>query len=69
MLSHDSISAEFSLSFDLHISCSFMANMHSEMADAYPSASVVGTDLSPIQPMFVPPNCAFEIEDLNLSVR
>lgn len=38
-----------------------------DMADAYPSASVVGTDLSPIQPLFVPPNCAFEIEDLNLS--
>jgi len=39
---------------------------HSEMADAYPSAHVIGTDLSPIQPFFVPPNCAFEIEDLNL---
>jgi len=38
----------------------------SEMADAYPSAHVIGTDLSPIQPLFVPPNCAFEIEDLNL---
>lgn len=37
------------------------------MADAYPSAHVIGTDLSPIQPLFVPPNCAFEIEDLNLS--
>jgi hypothetical protein len=36
------------------------------MADAYPSAHVIGTDLSPIQPLFVPPNCAFEIEDLNL---
>lgn len=37
------------------------------MADAYPSARVIGTDLSPIQPLFIPPNCAFEIEDLNLS--
>lgn len=36
------------------------------MADAYPSAHVIGTDLSPIQPLFVPPNCAFEIEDFNL---
>ncbi|KAH8683223.1 S-adenosyl-L-methionine-dependent methyltransferase [Tricladium varicosporioides] len=36
-----------------------------EMADAYPCAHVVGTDLSPTQPMFVPPNCAFEIEDFN----
>ncbi|KAL5319373.1 hypothetical protein ACEPPN_012424 [Leptodophora sp. 'Broadleaf-Isolate-01'] len=37
-----------------------------EMADAYSSAHVIGTDLSPIQPLFIPPNCAFEIEDLNL---
>jgi hypothetical protein len=37
------------------------------MADAFPSASVIGTDLSPIQPLFVPPKCAFEIEELNLS--
>ncbi|KAG4427827.1 hypothetical protein IFR05_016691, partial [Cadophora sp. M221] len=37
-----------------------------EMADAYPSAHVIGTDLSPIQPLFLPPNCAFEIVDLNL---
>jgi len=37
------------------------------MADAYPAAHVIGTDLSPIQPHFVPPNCAFEIEDFNLS--
>jgi Methyltransferase domain len=36
------------------------------MADSYPSAHVIGTDLSPIQPLFVPPNLAFEIEDLNL---
>jgi SAM-dependent methyltransferase len=36
------------------------------MADAYPSARVIGTDLSPIQPLFVPPNCSFEIEDVNL---
>ena len=29
----------------------------------YPSAEVIGTDLSPIQPDFVPPNCRFEIDD------
>ncbi|RFU32225.1 hypothetical protein B7463_g4139, partial [Scytalidium lignicola] len=34
-----------------------------EMADAYPASHVTGTDLSPIQPLFVPPNCTFEIED------
>jgi SAM-dependent methyltransferase len=36
------------------------------MAELYPSAVVIGTDLSPIQPMFVPPNCQFEIEDVSL---
>jgi ubiquinone/menaquinone biosynthesis C-methylase UbiE len=34
-----------------------------EFADRYPSASVIGTDLSPIQPEFVPVNCLFEIDD------
>ncbi|KAF1811384.1 S-adenosyl-L-methionine-dependent methyltransferase [Eremomyces bilateralis CBS 781.70] len=34
-----------------------------DIADAYPSASVIGTDLSPIQPEFIPPNCTFEIDD------
>ena len=43
-----------------------MLTPFSETADAYPSAHVIGTDLSPIQPLFVPPNLAFEIEDLNL---
>jgi hypothetical protein len=33
------------------------------MADKYPSAEVVGTDLSPIQPRWVPPNCKFEVDD------
>lgn len=26
-------------------------------------AQVIGTDLSPIQPKWVPPNCRFEIDD------
>jgi SAM-dependent methyltransferase len=34
-----------------------------EFADRYPSANVIGTDLSPIQPDFVPKNCFFEIDD------
>lgn len=34
-----------------------------DFADQHPSASVIGTDLSPIQPAFVPPNCKFEIDD------
>ncbi|KAK3301263.1 S-adenosyl-L-methionine-dependent methyltransferase [Chaetomium fimeti] len=34
-----------------------------EMGDKYPEAEIVGTDLSPIQPAFVPPNVHFFIED------
>ncbi|GLA61676.1 hypothetical protein AtubIFM56815_002535 [Aspergillus tubingensis] len=34
-----------------------------DFADEYPSAQVIGTDLSPIQPGFVPPNLQFEIDD------
>jgi ubiquinone/menaquinone biosynthesis C-methylase UbiE len=37
-----------------------------DMADQYPSATVTGTDLSPIQPEWVPPNCHFEIDDVSL---
>ncbi|CAA9964486.1 S-adenosyl-L-methionine-dependent methyltransferase [Pyrenophora teres f. maculata] len=36
-----------------------------DMADQYPSATVTGTDLSPIQPEWVPPNCHFEIDDVS----
>jgi ubiquinone/menaquinone biosynthesis C-methylase UbiE len=34
-----------------------------EFAQRYPAASVTGTDLSPIQPEYVPANCNFEIDD------
>ncbi|KAH7140975.1 S-adenosyl-L-methionine-dependent methyltransferase [Dactylonectria macrodidyma] len=34
-----------------------------DFADQYPNAEVIGTDLSPIQPSWVPPNVKFEIED------
>ncbi|EMT71448.1 hypothetical protein FOC4_g10009948, partial [Fusarium odoratissimum] len=35
-----------------------------EFAEEHPAAEVIGVDLSPIQPPFVPPNCSFEIDDL-----
>ncbi|KAI9742701.1 MAG: hypothetical protein M1818_003842 [Claussenomyces sp. TS43310] len=35
-----------------------------EMANKYPSANVIGTDLSPIQPDYVPPNCCFQVDDV-----
>ncbi|KAK0615105.1 S-adenosyl-L-methionine-dependent methyltransferase [Bombardia bombarda] len=34
-----------------------------DFADEFPQTIVVGTDLSPIQPSWVPPNLKFEIED------
>ncbi|CCX05526.1 Similar to Ubiquinone/menaquinone biosynthesis methyltransferase ubiE; acc. no. Q3A209 [Pyronema omphalodes CBS 100304] len=34
-----------------------------DMAEKYPMAEVIGTDLSPIQPIWVPPNCRFEVDD------
>jgi len=33
------------------------------MADKYPSAEVIGTDIAPVQPQWVPPNCRFQIDD------
>lgn len=35
-----------------------------EMADQYPSATVLGVDLSPIQPEWVPPNVRFMVDDV-----
>jgi len=37
-----------------------------EMGDAHPNAQVLGTDLSPIQPELIPPNCIFEIDDCEM---
>lgn len=37
--------------------------MFSDFADEHPDAEVIGTDLSPIQPRWVPPNVKFELED------
>ncbi|KAM0234168.1 hypothetical protein ACHAPO_006549 [Fusarium lateritium] len=34
-----------------------------DFGDQYPGAEVIGTDLSPCQPQWVPPNVRFEIED------
>ncbi|CAJ0550954.1 Ff.00g108840.m01.CDS01 [Fusarium sp. VM40] len=34
-----------------------------DFADENPSAEVLGTDLSPIQPGWTPPNCIFEVDD------
>ncbi|OJD14058.1 hypothetical protein AJ78_05564 [Emergomyces pasteurianus Ep9510] len=34
-----------------------------EMGDQYPGASILGIDLSPIQPIWVPPNVKFMVDD------
>ncbi|KAH7030077.1 putative TAM domain methyltransferase [Macrophomina phaseolina] len=34
-----------------------------DFADEFPECEVVGTDLSPIQPSWVPPNCRFLVDD------
>ncbi|KIX09018.1 uncharacterized protein Z518_00096 [Rhinocladiella mackenziei CBS 650.93] len=36
-----------------------------DFADEYPQSTVLGTDLSPIQPAHVPPNCKFEVDDFD----
>ncbi|EEU37717.1 uncharacterized protein NECHADRAFT_87533 [Fusarium vanettenii 77-13-4] len=35
----------------------------SDFADEFPNTEVVGTDISPIQPSWIPPNLKFEIDD------
>lgn len=35
-----------------------------DMADRYPGATVIGVDLSPTQEKSVPPNCQFEVDDI-----
>ncbi|KAI5801256.1 S-adenosyl-L-methionine-dependent methyltransferase [Geopyxis carbonaria] len=34
-----------------------------EMADLFPNAEVLGNDLSPVQPTWIPANCTFEVDD------
>ncbi|KAF8855637.1 S-adenosyl-L-methionine-dependent methyltransferase [Acephala macrosclerotiorum] len=34
-----------------------------DFADEHPEAQVLGIDLSPIQPKFIPPNVSFEVDD------
>ncbi|KAK5054452.1 hypothetical protein LTR84_001342 [Exophiala bonariae] len=36
-----------------------------DFADEFPHSAVLGTDLSPIQPSYVPPNCSFEVDDFD----
>ena len=38
--------------------------LHAPVADKYPSAQVLGVDLSPIQPLWVPSNLKFIVDDI-----
>lgn len=38
-----------------------------DLADLYPGADIVGSDLSPIQPSYVPPNVKFLVDDVELN--
>ncbi|KAF1842294.1 S-adenosyl-L-methionine-dependent methyltransferase [Cucurbitaria berberidis CBS 394.84] len=35
-----------------------------DMADKFPHAEIIGVDIAATQPSFVPPNCVFEIDDV-----
>ena len=39
------------------------ANSHPAVGDKFPSASILGIDLSPHQPEWVPPNVKFMVDD------
>ena len=39
------------------------AEWATEMAEDFPTTTILGTDLSPIQPSWAPPNCRFFIDD------
>ncbi|KAE8450362.1 hypothetical protein EG329_006436 [Mollisiaceae sp. DMI_Dod_QoI] len=66
----------FNLTFDGKLALAPISNPHMvldmgtgtgiwamEYAIQNPSAVVLGTDLSAIQPLYVPPNCRFEVDD------
>jgi hypothetical protein len=40
--------------------------LRSDVAEKHPEADVKGIDVSPIQPIWVPPNARFELDDYNL---
>ena len=46
----------------------FVGRWAIEVADDYPNAQVIGMDLSPMQPTYVPQNCEFIVGDLTESL-
>lgn len=43
-----------------------MSGCISDIVDEYPSAEVIGIDISAVQPTFVPPNCIFQVDNAQL---
>lgn len=41
-----------------------MADGRGEVGEQFPSATVIGVDLSPIQPVWIPPNVEFIVDDI-----
>lgn len=39
---------------------------HRDIAQTYPTTQIIGTDISPIQPSFVPTNVSFQLDDAQL---
>ncbi|KAB8077390.1 S-adenosyl-L-methionine-dependent methyltransferase [Aspergillus leporis] len=60
-LFHAPISEDVETVFDIGTGTGIWAI---DFADAYPNARVIGTDLSPIQPAWVPPNLEFFVDDV-----
>ncbi|CAJ2499660.1 Uu.00g025130.m01.CDS01 [Anthostomella pinea] len=50
----------------LDLGCGTELTMASDFADQYPGAEVIGVDISPQQPQWVPSNCKFEIDDITM---
>ena len=47
-----------------HLSLTIIGRWALEVADQYPLVNVVGFDLAPIQPTYIPLNCEFQVADL-----
>ncbi|KYK56525.1 S-adenosyl-L-methionine-dependent methyltransferase [Drechmeria coniospora] len=45
------------------VTCRDMTDAHPSLGDRYPSARVLGIDLTPIQPVWLPPNVEFLVDD------
>lgn len=49
----------------LSVNANPMLMRYSDFADQYPGAEVVGVDVSPTQPQWIPPNLKFEHDDVS----